>query len=247
MSRLKTLVGVAGFLLILNAPAFAQTAAEPEETAQAPSDAAPNAQDESQVATQDSQAALTDSDWWGRYDDWSVGYVPGSYGLGSCRSWSQSTGRGAVQWWNAAGTNSWFPTGEQLPYPYGSGWCGNNSYANRSPYALWANQVVISTKKHRRAWNHKSNGGTNNQIAKAGSTKAPREIDRDGSGPDDDWTRVQDSTQVRSSTRIQRPTQIQGSTQRARLAEQPGLQRACREDAKRGAGSYRADKNVRPA
>jgi hypothetical protein len=199
MSRLKTLAIVAGFLLIVKTPAFAQAPAESSAVA-------PNAQDESQTeADIYENQALTESDWWAENEGLEFGYLPGGYGLGlgSCGSRSQPGQNSA--WWNAAGTNVWFPAGQQLPYPYGTGWCGNNGFGNRSGYALCVYQIVIPTNRHRRpTWKHNP-GIKKNNLTQAQTTartqvaiaKVPRELDRHGGGPDDDWTRVQDSTQVR--------------------------------------------------
>jgi hypothetical protein len=198
MSRLEILAAVAGFLLILKPAAFAQSPGQPEEATEASWEvAAPNAPDEVQASTDASQAP-TEDDWWGQDDGLSFGYLPGGYGfgLGSCGSWSQPTGGGAVQWWNAGVTNPWFPTGEQLPYPYGSGWCGNNGYRNRSAYGLWVNQVVISAKRnHQHGWKHKPRNEATNQSQTA-AVQAARQLNADRGGPDDDWTRVEDSIQV---------------------------------------------------
>jgi len=164
MGRLKILAVTAGFFLILKAPALAQNPAEQQEAAEASSAAESSAQDEGQGSL-DQSLALTESDWWGENDGLSFGYLPGGFGLGlgSCGPWSQPTGRGSVQWWNAGGTSAWFPAGQQLPYPYGSGWCGNNGYRNRFGYALWANSIVTPTKKHHHTWNQKSNRNPNHR------------------------------------------------------------------------------------
>jgi hypothetical protein len=201
MGRLEVLAVTAGVFLILTAPAFAQYPGEPEQTTEASSTAAASSvQDEGQSSA-DQSVALTESDWWGEDDGLSFGYLPGGFGfgLGSCGSWSQPTGGGSVQWWNAGGTNAWFPAGQQLPYPYGSGWCGNNGYRNRSGFALWVNRIILPTRNHHHTSSHKSATNSNSgPLATAG--QAPRELNRqlnpesdaDRAGPDDDWTRVDD-------------------------------------------------------
>ena len=245
MGTLKILAAAAGFLLILKVPAFAQNPAEPQETAQASSGSASSAQDEGQSST-DARLDLTESDWWGENDGLSFGYLPGGYGLGlgSCGSWSAGTGRGAVQWWNAPSTNAWFPTGQQLPYPYGSGWCGNNGYGNRSPYALWVNRIIIPTNKHHGAWKHTPGNETNNQTkaqTQAAVAKEPRELDAVRDTPDDDWTRVDDHVEyphTQQTAALQRQNDQgryaaprgrltdQQARERQHMAQQQNLQRA---------------------
>jgi len=238
MGRLKILAVTAGFFLILKAPALAQNPAEQQEAAEASSAAESSAQDEGQGSL-DQSLALTESDWWGENDGLSFGYLPGGFGLGlgSCGPWSQPTGRGSVQWWNAGGTSAWFPAGQQLPYPYGSGWCGNNGYRNRFGYALWANSIVTPTKKHHHTWNQKSNRNPNNETrATAGQTS--RELEANGGGPDDDWTRVEDHIEYPHISQTaalarQRDQEIRGlqrgarprNPQRARAEQMQALQR----------------------
>jgi len=191
----KALIVAAGFVLILKPPAFAQSSADPYDTWAAAS----SAQDEGQTSqtslnTYDNQA-LTETDWWAENDGLTFGYLPGGYGFGlaTCGSGSRSTGRGSV-WWNAAGTSAWFPAGQQLPYPYGSGWCGNNAYGNLSGYAPWINQVIASPGRHRHLVGKRRTGGETNRqtLSQAAASKAPWAMDSKREGPDDDWTRVED-------------------------------------------------------
>lgn len=200
MGRLETLAAVAGFLLILKPAVFAQTPMQPEE-ATAAEVAASTAPDEVQ-ASSDASQALTEGDWRTQDDGLSFGYLPGGYGFGSgsCGSWSQPMGGGAVQWWNAGGTNPWFPTGEQLPFPYGSGWCGNNGYRNRSAHGLRVNRVLIPAKRNcEHRWKHRLRKKATNQTRTA-AAQAARQLNADRDGPDDDWTRVENSTQVQRHT-----------------------------------------------
>ena len=156
----KALIVAAGFVLILKPPAFAQSSADPYDTWAAAS----SAQDEGQASqtslnTDDNQA-LTETDWWAENDGLTFGYLPGGFGFGlaTCGAGSRSTGRGSA-WWNAAGTSAWFPAGQQLPYPYGSGWCGNNAYGNLSGYAPWINQVIASPGRHHHLVGKRRTGG----------------------------------------------------------------------------------------
>ena len=191
----KALIVAAGFVLILRPPAFAQGSADPYDTGAAAS----SAQDEGQTSqtslnTYDTEA-LTETDWWAENDGLTFGYLPGGYGFGlaTCGAGLRSTGRGST-WWSAAGTSAWFPAGQQLPYPYGSGWCGNNAYGNLSGYAPGINQVIASPGSHRRlAGKRRTGGRTNRQtLSQAAGSKAPWATDSKPEGPDDDWTRVED-------------------------------------------------------
>lgn len=233
MGRLEILAAAAGLLLILKAPAFAQYPAAPKEAAETPSAAASNAQDEGQ--------ALTDSDWWGQDDGWSVGYLPGWYGAGLCQSWSQLswTGRPSTQWWNAAVTNSWFPAGQPLPYPYGSGWCGNNYGNGYRGRHLWVNQSLVSAKKH-----HPKHNNTPNRRMQASAenghrkSKPAADVPPAVDVPHDDWTRVEDvHVQPVAATRRE-PNRMAGALEtrrpparqaldRRRPPEQRAPQRAC--------------------
>jgi hypothetical protein len=183
MGKLKILAAAAGFLLFLKLPVYAQ----------APEDISPRAvaadQEQGQAPGQDQ--LMGDANWWLENDGLTFGYLPYGYGygfgLGGCGASPQAGSHGTA-WWNAGGTNAWFPTGQQLPYPYGSGWCGNNyGYA---PYGLNANQLVVVTNGHHHGPKHKPGGGTNKQIARL--TNTPHTSEADEGGPDDDWIRVED-------------------------------------------------------
>src|SRR5579862_5945499 len=144
----KALIVAAGFVLILKPPAFAQSSVDPYDTGPAAS----STQDEGQTSqtslnTYDNQA-LTETDWWAENDGLTFGYLPGGYGFGLATCGAGSTARGSA-WWSATGTSAWFPAGQQLPYPYGSGWCGNNAYGNLSGYAPAINQIIVSPGSHR--------------------------------------------------------------------------------------------------
>jgi len=221
MDRLEILAAAAGLLLILKAPVFAQYPAAPEEAAQTPSAATSSTQDEGRGSTDESQT-LTDTDWWGQNDGWSVGYLPGWYGAGLCRSSSQLswTGRPSTQWWNAAVTNSWFPSGQPLPYPYGSGWCGNsygNGYRGRH---LWVNQSLVSAKKH-----HPKHNKTPNKRMQASAENAHRKSEPAADVPDDDWTRVED-VHIRPVAATRRePNRMAGALETRRPAARQALDR----------------------
>jgi hypothetical protein len=200
MPKFRILAAAAGFLLVLNMPARAQNPQYPEDISPPPVAADQAAdQNEGQALAGNGQAQmLGDTDWWLENEGLTFGYLPGGFGyggfgMGSCGGLSRPGGRGAA-WWNAPGTNAWFPAGQQLPYPYGSGWCGSNyGYA---PFVLTANQLVVVTGGHRHAWKHRpgvNNHKTNNQmIASASVTKAPHASASAAAGPDDDWIRVED-------------------------------------------------------
>src|SRR5579863_7419542 len=162
MGKLKILAAAAGFLLILKTPARAQKPQYPEDISPPPVAAD---QYQGQTPADNGQAQmLGDTDWWLENEGLTFGYLPGGFGyggfgMGSCGG--LSGGRGTA-WWNAGGTNAWFPAGQQLPYPYGSGWCGSNysPYGNYG-YALTANQLIVPNR-HRHAWTHKPGASTNN-------------------------------------------------------------------------------------
>jgi hypothetical protein len=191
----KALIVAAGFVLILKPPAFAQSSADPYDTGPAAS----STQDEGQTSqtsrnTYDNQA-LTETDWWAENDGLTFGYLHGGYGFGlaTCGAGSRSTGRGSA-WWSAAGTSVWFLAGQQLPYPYGSGWCGNNAYGNLWGNAPALNQIIVSPGIHRHlVGKRRMRGEINRQaLLQAAGSKAPRLTNPKPEGPDDDWTRVED-------------------------------------------------------
>jgi hypothetical protein len=193
MRRLSTLAGAAGFLLLLKVPAFAQS---PVLTTSPPSS---GNHDESQTLGDTAWWSQDDGSWGDDYEVYQLGWSP----AGSCRSWSQPswTGRIAPQWWSAGGTGVWFPGGSTFQYPFSSGWCRTNyGYANRRPYVLWMNRVLIPEKKHHLKRNNQSNNRSNAQTratAENGHAESGhRELKADNwvprEGPDDDWTRVED-------------------------------------------------------
>jgi hypothetical protein len=195
MGKFRILAAAAGFLLVLKMPVRAQN---PEDVSPPPV-AADQAQDQGQAAADNGGAQmLGDTNWWLENDGLTFGYLAGGYGygygMGSCGGSSRAGGHGAA-WWNAGGTNAWLPAGQQLPYPYGSGWCGSNysPYGNYG-YALTANQLIVPNR-HRHAWKHnlgfnpKASGTKNQTLASA--TKTPR-ASNSNEGPDDDWVRVED-------------------------------------------------------
>ena len=232
MNILKALIVAAGFVLILKPPAFAQSSADPYDTGPAAS----SAQDEGQTSptslnTYDNQA-LTDTDWWAENDGLTFGYLPGGYGFGlaTCGAGSLATGRGSA-WWNATGTSVWFPAGQQLPYPYGSGWCGNNAYGNPSGYAPVINQVIVSPGRHRHLVGKRRTGGETSRrtLSHAAAAKAPWAMDSKREGPDDDWTRVEDHVERRP--RVERavalpPERAQGIRLQPNLAGPSRLRQA---------------------
>ena len=207
----KALIVAAGFVLILKPPAFAQSSADPYDTWAAASSAQDEGQTSQTSLNTDDNQALTETDWWAENDGLTFGYLPGGYGFGlaTCGAGSRSTGRGSV-WWNAAGTSAWFPAGQQLPYPYGSGWCGNNAYGNLSGYAPWINQVIASPGRHRHLVGKRRTGGETNRqtLSQAAASKAPWAMDSKREGPDDDWTRVEDHVE---SPPVQQPRPCRGS------------------------------------
>jgi hypothetical protein len=222
MGRVKVLAAAAGLLLILKAPALAQYSPE-NPPAVASSD-----QDEDQGLNDTAESqALADTDWWWQNEGLTVGYLPGWYGSGSCRSWSQPTwtGRAATQWWNAAGTNSWFPAGQPLPDPYGLGGCGNgNRWRNA---LLLTNQRLVTKKKH-----HPKTNSTPNRQAQTSAASARRQLKPAADVPDDDWTRV-DDVRVQPVATTRREHDQAGDTaklersalDRRRPSEQRGPQR----------------------
>ena len=193
MGKLKILAAVAGFLLVLKMPLRAQN---PEDISPQPLAAD---QEQGEATADNGQARmLGDTNWWLESDGLTFGYLAGGYGYGfgmrSCGGLSQPGGHGTA-WWNAGGTNAWFPAGQQLPYPYGSGWCGSNHgpYGDYG-YALTANRLIVPNRHHH-AWKQKpdvnaNNRGTNNQRI-ASAAKTPHASYSDG-GPDDNWVRVED-------------------------------------------------------
>jgi len=194
MGKFRILAAAAGFLLVLKTPVRAQ---DPENISPPPVAAD---QEQDQAAADNGQAQmLGDTSWWLENDGLTFGYLPGGYGyggfgMGSCGGLSRPGGHGAA-WWDAGGTNAWFPAGQQLRYPYGSGWCGSNygPYGNYG-YALTVNQLIVPNRHHH-GWKHNpglnaNSGATNNQRI-ASAAKTPRASDADG-GPDDNWVRVED-------------------------------------------------------
>jgi hypothetical protein len=221
MGRLKILAAAAGFFLMLKAPAFAQSPAQPRATSAA------GDYDDSQSSGD--TPWWQDDNWWDQdYDDYQTVWLT----VASCRYWSQPSGtwQSDQRFWSDGSDGAWEdPAGSPWQYPYHSGWCRSNyGYANQSHYVLfWVNKNPLPTKKHQ---------PKRHNDPRAAAEKAHGESNPDGGGPDDEWTRVENNHAQQAAARQpqhdeemqalpRRQPVAQHSVARQHLAQQQKLQR----------------------
>ena len=200
MDRLRILAIAGAAILMLKAPAFAQSRMWTlSDTASADQGQSKIDQDQSQTeqANQDESQASSnipwwseDSGWWGEpFDDPNV-YQLGWFSAGSC-SFGSNLGSAERQLASAGGMSVWFPAGAGSQYSLGSGLCRNNyGYRNRWNNLLSVTPLPIQQKKHHPTWNNERNTVRTTAIRQQRSELAVAV--GGGPGPDGDWTRLED-------------------------------------------------------